>query len=82
MNYNLTARSIQRSEDIGVISHKKGKNMLKKTKIFEKLHKNYRTETKFGKFFQKGRKGSIGAMVPELTKTTMKIKNTSHLLMS
>ena len=57
MNYNVTARSVQRSEDMGGISHKKGKNMLKKTKIFEKLDKNYRRETKFGKFFQKGRKG-------------------------
>ena len=42
---------------MGVISHKEGKNMLKKGKIFEKLDKNYTRETKFGNFFKKGRKG-------------------------
>ena len=42
---------------MGVISHKKDKNMLKKCKIFEKLDKNYRRETKFGNFFKKGSKG-------------------------
>ena len=42
---------------MGVISHKKGKNMLKKGKIFKKLDKNYRTETKFGNFFKNGGKG-------------------------
>ena len=40
-----------------MISHKKGKNMLKKGKIFEKLDKYNRRETKFGNFFKKGRKG-------------------------
>ena len=31
--------------------------MLKMGKIFEKLNKNYRKETKFWIFFKKGRKG-------------------------
>ena len=56
INYNVTARSIQQSEGMGVISHKKGKNMLKMGKIFEKLNKNHRRETKFWVFFQKGQK--------------------------
>ena len=56
INYNVTARSIQHNETMGVISHKKGKNILKKGKIFEKLDKNYRIETKFDNFskVQKG----------------------------
>ena len=40
---------------MGVMSHKKGRNMFTKGEIFEKLDKNYRKETKFGKFFKKGR---------------------------
>ena len=64
INYNVTARSIQQSEGMGVISHKKGKNMLKKCKIFEKLDKNYRRETKFGNFFKKGSKGIYRNYVP------------------
>ena len=42
---------------MGVISHKEGKNMLKKGKIFEKLDKNYTRERKFGNFLKKDRKG-------------------------
>ena len=57
VNYNVTARSMQQSQGMGVISHKKGKNMLKKAEIFEKLDKNNRRETKFGNFFKKGREG-------------------------
>ena len=41
---------------MSVIPHKKGKNMLKKGEIFEKLAKNYRREKKFWNFFKKGRK--------------------------
>ena len=63
---------------MGVISHKKGKNMLKKCKIFEKLDKNYRRETKFGNFLKRQVRASIGTMDPEQIssnyKTTTKIK--------
>ena len=59
--------------------------MLKKGKMFEKLDKNSRRETKFGNFFQKGQKGHLQERwalnrSPAITKTTMKIKNTSYLL--
>ena len=50
INYYVTARSIQQSEGMGLISHKKGKN-------FEKLDKNYRRETRCGNYLKKGRKG-------------------------
>ena len=41
---------------MGVISHKRDTNMLKKGNIFEKLDKYYRRETKFRNFFKKSRK--------------------------
>ena len=50
---------------MGVISHKKGKNILKKDKIFEKLDKNYRRETKLGIFSKRAERASIGTMDPE-----------------
>ena len=65
INYNLTARSIRQSEGMGVISHKKCKNMLKKGKIFEKLDKNYRREPNYANFFKKGWEASIVTLGPE-----------------
>ena len=43
---------------MGVISHKQGKNILKKDKIFEKLDKIIE-ERQNWEFFQKGQKGHL-----------------------
>ena len=49
-----------------VISYKKGKNMLKKGKIFEKLDKNFRRKRQnLGIFSKRAERASIGTMSPE-----------------
>ena len=51
---------------MGVVSHEKGKNMLKKGKIFEKLDKNFRRKRQnLGIFSKRAERASIGIMGPE-----------------
>ena len=45
---------ILESKGMGAIFHKKGKNMLKKGKIFDNLAENWRKCTKFENYFKKG----------------------------
>ena len=50
---------------MGVVSHKKGKNMLKKGKIFEKLDKITEEGQNLGIFSKRAERASIGTMGPE-----------------